>query len=156
MKWIKKNKFTVLAIVLFALLAFLAAEAKDLLFPDSGKAIYGDRLAGKVEVDKVVYDTVKTKLNGNDKVTNVTVRENGKRIDIMITVTNATSKEEAKKITDNILEPFSESQIGYYDFQVIIKKDDAKENDFPLIGYKHHNSSTFVFTKDRDKTEEDS
>ena len=35
------------------------------------------------------------------------------------------------------------------------KKDETEENDFPIIGYKQHNSSSFVWSKDRDKTEKD-
>lgn len=155
MKWMKKNKFTVIAIVIFILLAFLGFKVKEMFFPDQRTAIYGDRLEGKIKVDKKVYDEVKQKLSESDKVENITVRENGRRVDITITVNNATSKSEAKKLVDNILEPFTESQIGYYDFQVFIKKEDTSENDFPIIGYKHHNSSSFSWTKDREKTEED-
>lgn len=155
MKWIKKNKFTVIAIIIFVLLAFLAFKAKEMFFPDQRTAIYGDRLEGKVTVKESTYSEVKQKISESDKVETVTLRENGRRIDITIKVTNATSKSEAKKLIDNILESFTESQIGYYDFQVFIKKEDKAENDFPIIAYKHHNSSSFSWTKDREKTEED-
>jgi len=154
MKWMKKNKFTVIAIVIFVLLAFIAFKAKEMFFPDQRTAIYGDRLEGKVTVQKSTYDEVKQKLSENNKVESVSLRENGRRIDIIIMVTNTTTKGEAKKIIDNMLEPFTESQIGYYDFQVFIKKEDTSENDFPIIAYKHHNSSTFSWSKDREKTEE--
>lgn len=154
MKWIRKNKFVVITIIIFILLAFLVFKAKEMFFPDQRTAIYGDRLEGKVTVNKTVYDDLKVKISESDKVDNVTVRENGRRIDITIAVNNATSKSEAKKLVDNILGLFTESQIGYYDFQVFIKKEDLSENDFPIIAYKHHNSSTFSWSKDREKTEE--
>ena len=155
MKWIKKNKFTVIVLILFVLLSILLYKAKEVFFPNQRTAVYGDRLEGKVNVEKSVYDEVKEKISESDKVEKVTLRENGRSIEIIILVTNATGKNEAKKLVDNILEPFTESQIGYYDFQVFIKKEDASENDFPIIGYKHHNSSTFSWSKDREKTEED-
>ena len=155
MKWIKKNKFTVIAIVCFVIIAILGFKLKEILFPDQRTAIYGDRLDGKVNVDQAVYDAVKQKLTENENVKSVTVHENGRRIDITITVEDSLSKDDAKKLTDGITEPFNESQIGYYDFQVFIKKDTASENDFPIIGYKHHNSSSFSWNKDRDKTEEE-
>lgn len=155
MKWIKKNKFTVIAIVIFVVFAVAGFKAKEIFFPNQRTAIYGDRLDGKVAVEQATYDAIKQKISESDKVESVTLKENGKRVDITITVTNATSKSEAKKLIDNILEPFTESQIGYYDFQVFIIKNDSSENDFPIIGYKHHNSSTFSWTKDREKTEED-
>ena len=155
MKWFKKNKFTTLAIILFILLAILGYKAKEIFFPDQRSAIYGERLEGKVNVKKSTYKDIEKKIKESDKVTNVNITETGKRIDIVITVTNSTSKSEAKKLTDNMLEPFTESQIGYYDFQVFIKKDAPEENDFPIIGYKQHNSSSFSWSKDRDKTVED-
>lgn len=154
MKWIKKNKFTVIACIIFILLLVLGYKAKEVFFPDQRTAVYGNRLDGKVAVDKSVYDEVKAKISESDKVKTVTVRENGRRIDITITVNGDTSKDDAKKLTNNITESFTESQIGYYDFQVYIKKEEQEENDFPIIGYKHHNSSSFSWTKDRDKTVE--
>lgn len=155
MKWIKKNKFTVIAIVIFVLLTFLAFQAKEVFFPDQRTAIYGDRLEGKVSVKKTTYDTMKQQISESDKVKTITVHETGRRIDVVITVTDETSKNDAKALTDHITEPFTESQIGYYDFQVYIKKESSSENDFPIIGYKQHNSSSFVWNKDRDKTEEE-
>lgn len=155
MKWIKKNKFTVVAIVIFVIVAILGFKAKEVFFPDQRTAVYGDRLNGKVAVEQKTYDTVKQTISESDKVKSVTVNENGKRVDIIIIVNDDTSKKDAKKLTDNILEPFTESQIGYYDFQVFIKKESESENDFPIIGYKHHNSSSFSWNKDRDKTEEE-
>lgn len=151
MKWIKKNKFTVIACIIFVLLLVLGYKAKEVFFPDQRTAVYGNRLDGKVSVDKSIYDEVKTKISESDKVKSVTVRENGRRIDITITVNGDTSKDDAKKLTNNITESFTESQIGYYDFQVYIKKEEQEENDFPIIGYKHHNSSSFSWSKDRDK-----
>lgn len=155
MKWMKKNKFTVIAIVLFVIIAILGFRLKEILFPNQRTAVYGDRLEGKVSVDETIYDIVKQELSEKEKVKSVTVRENGRRIDIIITVEDDLNKEDAKKLTDGITEPFNESQIGYYDFQVFVKKDNASENDFPIIGYKHHNSSDFSWSKDRDKTEEE-
>lgn len=155
MKWIKKNKFTVIAIVIFIVLAILGYKAKELFFPNQRTAIYGDRLDGKVTVEEETYYKLKQLILENDKVKTADVRENGRQINIIVTVNDDVSKANAKKIVDNILEPFTESQIGYYDYQVFIKKESEEENDFPIIGYKQHNSSSFVFTKDRDKTDEE-
>ncbi len=155
MKWIKKNKFTVIAIIIFVVLAIIGFKVKEIFFPDQRTAIYGDRLEGKVAVEQSTYDTLKQNLSEKEKVKSVTVRENGRRIDITITVEDDMSKESAKNLTAGMMEPFTESQIGYYDFQVFIKKDSTSENDFPIIGYKHHNSSDFSWTKDREKTEEE-
>ena len=153
MNIIKKNKFTIIAVILFTVLVFCLYEAKQLFFPNEGKAIYGDRLVGKVDVDDEVYDKVEKKVKENEKVKKVKARESGKLINIYITVLDDTSIEDAKKLIDNILEPFNDSQKGYYDYQVFIAKENEAENNFPIIAYKHHNSANFVWSKDRPKTE---
>ena len=153
MNIIKKNKFTIIAVILFTALVFCLYEVKELFFPNEGKAIYGDRLVGKVDVKDEVYVAVEDKVKENEKVTKVDARENGKLINISITVLDDTSIEDAKKLVDNILEPFNDSQKGYYDFQVFVTKESETENNFPIIAYKHHNSSEFVWSKDREKTE---
>lgn len=155
MKWIKKNKSTFIVIIIFVVLAILGYKVKEVFFPDQRTAIYGDRLDGKVVVEQTTYDTVKASLSENEKVKSVTINESGRRINIIITVEDDMSKDDAKKLADKVVEPFSENQIGYYDFQVYVKKESTSENDFPIIGYKHHNSSSFSWTKDRDKTEEE-
>lgn len=156
MDLIKKNKYTIIAVVSFTILVFCLYEAKQLFFPNEGKAIYGERLVGKVEVSSKTYNEVETKIKGNEKVSNVELRESGKLINIYITVLDDTSIEDSKKLVDNILEPFNDSQRGYYDFQVFINKNSELENNFPIIAYKHHNSSEFVWSKERNKTEGES
>lgn len=153
MNIIKKNKFTIIAVILFTALVFCLYEVKELFFPNEGKAIYGDRLVGKVDVADEIYAKVEEKLKENEKVTKVDARESGKLINISMTILDDTSIEDAKKLIDNILEPFNDSQRGYYDFQVFINKENKAENNFPIIAYKHHNSSEFVWSKDREKTE---
>ena len=83
----------------------------------------------------------------------MTLRENGRTINLTITVKNDTSIQDAKATINGMLDLFTDSQKGYYDFQVFIVKTDDAENNFPIIGYKHHNSSEFSWTKDREKTD---
>lgn len=156
MKMVKKNKYTIIAVVIFIIMVFFLYQAKELFFPNEGKAIYGDRLVGKVEIEAEVYKNVESKIKESDKVKSVSIRESGKLINISIVVQGDTSIEDAKKLTDNILEPFTDSQKGYYDYQVFISKEEEEENNFPIIAYKHHNSASFVWTRDREKTEGES
>ena len=152
-KLLKKKKFTIIVVVLFVGCMFGVSVLKDLFFPNEGKAIYGERLVGKVEVKKETYDQLKEKVQSNEKVESVDVRESGRLINITVTVLNDTSLEDAKAVTNGITDLFTDSQKGYYDFQVFVKKTDANENNFPIIGYKHHNNSDFVWTHDREKTD---
>lgn len=153
MKWVRKNKYTCIAIIIFVVVAIVGYKAIKVFFPDSKAAYYGDRLDNKVKVEDKVYEAVKAKISEQEFVKEAKVRENGRTIEIVVTVQDSTSKDSAKSIAGLILEHFSEIQIGYYDFQLFIKKESASENDFPIIAYKQHNSSEFSWTKDRTKTE---
>ena len=154
MKWIKKNKFTCLAILMFVLITIVGYKATQVFFPDTDSAIYGDRLDNKVKVKKSVYDALKAKLSEQEFVKEVSVRENGRTINIIVLVNDSTSMDAAKSLAGMVTEHFTEIQIGYYDFQLFVKKEDKAENDFPIIAYKQHNSSEFSWTKDREKVTE--
>ena len=54
MKLVKKNKFTIIAVVLFIIFMLGVSEIKKVFFSNNG-AVYGDRLVGKVEVSKDTY-----------------------------------------------------------------------------------------------------
>jgi len=152
MKLVKKNKFTIIVVLLFVFFMFGVSEIKKVFFANDG-AVYGDRLVGKVEVKKETYNQLQEGIKAKEKVESVDVRENGRLVNISITVAVDTSLDDAKKVMDGVLDIFTDSQKGYYDFQVFISKTDAAENNFPIIGYKHHNSSVFVWSKDREKTD---
>ena len=153
MKWIKKNKFTCIAILLFVLIAVVGYKAVKIFFPDTNSANYGNRLDNKVEVKKDVYKAVEAKIKEQEFVKEVKVRENGRTIEIQVQVQDSTSMDAAKGISGLILEHFSDIQKGYYDFQLFVTKESKEENNFPIIAYKQHNSSEFSWTKDRNKTE---
>ena len=155
MKWIKRNKYTCIIILVFIIVSAIGYKAITVFFPDGKTAIYGDRLDGKVIVKDEVYEAVKTKFSEQEFVKKVSVRENGRIINITVTVMDSTSIDAAKGLSNIFLDNFSESQISYYDFQLFIKKESESENNFPIIGYKHHNNSQFSWTKDREKTQEE-
>ena len=151
MKWIKKNKFTCIAVVVFIVMAIVGYKVIKVFFPDTKSAIYGDRLDGKVKVEKGVYDAVKAKISEKEFVKSVKVKENGKTINIEVVVLDSTSHDAAKSLSKLVLEHFSDIQVSYYDFQIFISKESEEENDFPIIAYKQHNKSEFSWTKDREK-----
>ena len=151
MKWLKKNKFTCIAILVFVVLTVVSYKVIKVFFPDTKSAIYGDRLDGKVKVDKKVYEAVKAKISEQEFVKSVNLKENGRTINIEVVVQDSTSHDAAKGLTNLILEHFNDSQIGYYDFQMFVSKESEAENDFPIIAYKQHNKSQFSWTKDREK-----
>ena len=155
MKWFKKNKLMLIAIVVFVIIVLVGYNALKVFFPSTDSAIYGDRLDSKVPVDQKLYDEVKERISKLEYTKDVSVTEKGRIINIIVSVMDSTSISASKDISKLILEGFSDSQIGYYDFQLMIKKEDAKENDFPIIAYKQHNSTDFYWNRDREKTVEE-
>lgn len=153
MKFIKKNKYTIIAIIIFIILVLVAATAKNILVPDEGKAVYGDRLDG-IKDHPLSEETLKgvdTKLKENEKVTNSSSKLHGKIINIIITVTDDTSIEDAKKIASDTTNMFTNDELSFYSLQVFVKKENAELNNFPIIGYKDANGE-MKFTKDREIT----
>ena len=152
MKWIKKNKITLIAIIVFTIITLVGYQAVRVFFPTTDKAIYGDRLDGKVSVDEELYDGIKTRMSEKEFVKDVSVTEKGRIINIIVTVLDSTSMDAAQSLKNLVLEGFSDSQLSYYDFQLMIKKEDEKENNFPIIAYKQHNSTEFYWNRERAKT----
>lgn len=153
MKFIKKNKYTIIAIIIFVVLVVVAATAKNILVPDEGKAVYGDRLDG-IKGHPLSEKTLKgvdTKLKENEKVTNSSSKLHGKIINIIITVTDDVSIEDAKKIASDTTNMFTNDELSFYSLQVFVKKENAELNNFPIIGYKDANGE-MNFTKDREIT----
>lgn len=151
MKLIKKNKFTFFIIAFFFVLFILVFQLKDLFFPDSKDANYGDRLDGLVEVEKSTLTDMESKLKENESVKEVTSTTNGRIINIIITVDDAVGLANAKEIGVSVKDNFTDENLDNYDIQVFIKKESETENDFPIIGYKAKNNDTFSWTKDREK-----
>lgn len=154
MKFIKKNKFTILVILTFVVLVIAAAVVKNVFFINTGQPVYGNRLDGieDVKIEDSQYDDLEKKLKENKIVTSVESNLDGKIINVIIIVKDDTSKKDAKKLGNIVVDNFDEKQLAFYDVQVFIKKADEKQDDFPIIGYKHHNKKGFSWTKDRKVT----
>ena len=144
----KKNSSTVVGVTVFILVIVAALLIKNLFMYDENQAIYGSRLDGinKVEVTSKQKETVEKKLSEFTK--KVKVRVSGKIVETMITVNDDTSLEDAKKLSDSIMEEFSDEQKKLYDFQIFIKND-KNTSQYPIIGYKQHARDAFSWTKDR-------
>ncbi len=155
MKFIKKNKFTIIAIVCFLILMLLAVQIKNVFFPSDGGAIYGDRLDGidKVRISKSKLNKIEDKLNENENITEVDTFIKGKILNVIVTINDAVSLEDAKNIPNTVVEQLNGDQKDFYDIQVIINKEN-ESSQFPIIGYKHHSKDNFSFNKDREEQAE--
>lgn len=157
MKFLKKNKFTIIAIILFMGLIILGVQVKNLLVPDEGKAVYGDRLVGieEHELDQSLFTTISDKLKENNKVLNVDNKIHGKIINLIITVNSDMSVLDAKKLANSTIPLFENDELSFYSLQVYVIKEDETLNNFPILGYKGTESKELLFTKDREITSEE-
>lgn len=155
MEYIKKNKLTTLVIVIFVVVVLIGAYLYNLLFTSGRRQAYGNRLDGieTVEITDKQYEEIKDKLTSNDNVTSVTTDLKGKIVNIIITVKDEVTKDDAKSIAATSLEKFDAEQLKFYDIQIFVKKDNDALNDFPIIGYKQNGKDGLTWTKDRQVTE---
>jgi len=148
-KILKKHKVIILMFVCLIVLSIILIKLLD-SYNNDAHAIYGNRLEG---IDKVkITDTTKKDIEKNieteGKTEKISVTTQGKIINITITLKDDTSRDDAKKLSDKILEKLTDEQKKFYDIQVFINKK-TDEASFPIIGYRHHTKEGFSWTLDR-------
>ena len=154
MKYVRKNKYMIIALVILVLLIIVGMQFKNILVPDQGKAEYGSRLDGieNYNLDKEKMLEIETKLKEDEKVLEVTNKIHGKIINFIITVSDDVSINDAKIKANSIIPLFTNNELEFYSLQVYVKKNNAELNDFPIIGYKEPDEKELIFTKDREIT----
>ena len=148
MKFIKKNKSTIVGILVFILALAGIFAIKSVMSSGEEKAIYGTRLKGRdsIKITDSRKKEVENKLANDTEKVEVSVA--GRIVNILITAKEGTSLEDAKKLGDKAVEVFSSAEKKYYDIQIFITNE-KNEAQFPIIGYRHHTKETITWTKDR-------
>ena len=148
MSFVKKhiNKFVALGIIALVVAALLIL--KGIFFPAESKAIYGNRLEGRNKVKVTNEEINKVKSDLAKDSSSVNVRIAGRIIYIDVVVKDDVSKDKAKEMFGSTVNTFSAKEQSYYDIQVIMDNK-ANQDQFPIIGYKHHTKSSISWTKDR-------
>lgn len=148
MKYIKKNKWVLIPISVFVLvMIFAVVGIVNLVVPNDSKDLYGNRLEN-IEKNKISDDNVsliEEQLLATGKVKSVSYDLKGKLINYILVVNDDVDKVTSQSLTAKILEGFEQNIKEYYDFQVFITTEQESEI-YPIIGYKHFNSSNFVWT----------
>ncbi len=90
---IKKNKYTVLFIVLFIVLVIVGYQAYSILVPNENRAVYGDRLDGidEVMITSDQMTSINNEIKTNTFVTDCVSDLKGKILYVTVTVTDDTS-----------------------------------------------------------------
>ena len=149
-KFIKNNKVTAVAFIICVIFVILVFAVKLTFFPNEGTAIYGDRLDGieEFEINDDEQDKIISSLEGKDEVKKVETDIKGRTLNVLITVNDDVELDPAKALTSSITDTLDKEQLGFYDIQVFISKDNDDAR-FPIIGYKHQDKDEFSWTKDR-------
>lgn len=146
MRFVKRNRNIIIALVVFFILILLCVQVKNILFPNDGLAVYGSRLENKVELSKNINKKVMELLP--EGVKSVKVRDAGRILNITIKLNDDIARDTAKSYAKKSIEAFTEEEIGYYDLQFFLVKDIEAEQ-FPIVGYKIPSSENITWTKDR-------
>ena len=154
-KLFQKNKFTFFIIIFFLVIFILLIQVRNLFFPDTGVANYGDRLDGLTQIEDQTLTQMKQTLQENESVKEVSTSVAGRILNVIITVNDDVSLSTAKTIGESTTNGLGEDLLKQYDVQVFIQKDSEAENDFPIIGYRSKLSTSFSWTRDREKTTEE-
>lgn len=145
MNFLKRNKNIIIALVVFFVVILLCVQVKNILMPNEGAAVYGNRLEGKINLDKDIEKQVASKAEG---ASDVNVRVSGRIINITITVGSDVSADAAKEYAQKTLEAFSTKEKAYYDIQFYLVNEGNTTN-FPIMGYLIQNAEKITWTKDR-------
>ena len=149
MDFMKRHKIKLVLLGVF-ILVFIASliALVSMLYPDSKKDVYGNRLEGikDVKISNQVITEIKDKILSSDFVDDTDYVLKGKLITFKLEVKADTKVTSAKKLVSNITECLSEKIQAFYDIQVIIIEDKEESTNYPVFAYKHKTSKNFVWT----------
>lgn len=149
MKFIKSHKtlFIVLAVIIVLLIAGIVLFIK--LSPDSSKDAYGNRLVDieKYPIDQERVQAMITEFQELEGIQSVNYTVNGRRINIIMKLSPEVSKDTAIAYANKTLEYFTDEIKSYYDMQVFLTTEEESEI-YPMIGYKHKTSSTYIWKQE--------
>ena len=141
-------------LIILGIVAFIGV--KKLVYPDSSKNKYGDRLAGIEEhkiSDEVISEMKETFLK-NENVIDFDYVLTGKIIKVFVKVKEDTKVDDAKALSDIITKNISEDDQKFYDILYYVTCEG--ENDlYPVLGSKHKTSELFIWTVKLEKLPEE-
>jgi len=148
MNFFERHKNLVIALIIVVLVLFIALYSNSVINSNENKAIYGSRL--DAIKDTPISESRESQIKESlDQISNeTTIREQGRIIEIMVTLKDDITRDKAKEEAKKAYEKLSEKERKLYDVQIFFKKE-KEDNQFPIIGYANHNKGTFSWTKDR-------
>lgn len=151
MKFIKQYKFTIIVVILFIVVMVAMFMLFGIFSGDSEGGIYGTRLN---DIENVPITTDRKKeISDNVKSVNrssaVSVIVRGRIINVFITCNDDVNLNDAKDLSNKVVEKMSDDEKKLYDVQIFISKNNKDDASFPIIGYRHHSKDGFSWNADR-------
>lgn len=145
---LKSNKYTCIILIAFVFLIIICYGAYKFLFPNIGRPVYGNRLDGieNVEITNNQMKELEKKLNESEFVKTCSSSLSGRTFNVIITVNDDTSSDNAKSLTEIVKASLEKEQQEYFDIQVFIKKEGEEKEGFPIIGYLGKTETAFSFS----------
>lgn len=149
-KELKQNKYTVLVFFIFLGLFIIGWLVFGLIMPngDENKK-YGNRLDDIEKANQMITkdqtDKIIEAVEKKNFVNKATTSVEGRIINVIVEVKKGTTTDTAKTIDDVVLGAISNEQKKLYDVQLLIKSENTKSTNFPIIGYKNSSDKGFVF-----------
>ena len=146
LKFVKKHSHKIVSVVIVIFLIILAILVKNFFFPSDNGVYYGTRLDGitKVKVKDEALKKIESSLK--ERAKSVTARVQGRIIYVDVVVNDDVDIQGAKDLAGKIYEPLTDEQKAYYDIQLMVNNE-AKKDEFPIVGYKHHTKEGMSWTK---------
>lgn len=146
LKFVKKHSHKIVSVVIVIFLIILAILVKNFFFPSDNGVYYGTRLDGITKV-KVKDEALKKIEKGiKEKAKSVTARVQGRIIYVDVVSNDDVDIQGAKDLAGKIYEALTDEQKAYYDIQLMVNNE-AKKDEFPIVGYKHHTKEGMSWTK---------
>lgn len=146
LRFIKKHSHVIVGVVIAIFLIILAIIVKNFFFPSDSGVYYGTRLEGieKVKIEDKALKSIEKDLK--DKTKSVNARIQGRIVYVDIVSNDDIEIQPARDFAYSVLNALTDEQKAYYDIQVMVNNE-AKKDEFPIIGYKHHSKQNMSWTK---------
>lgn len=153
-KFIKNHKKQCIIGGIIFLVIFFAIIIWLFIIPIFSNNKYGDRLDGieDHEISSETIDTIEEALLDNEQILDFSYNNEGRCLRFIITVDSEMSTDDAKALGDVILENIDEDDQSYYDIEFYVDTEEDNDN-YPIAGYKHKTSDTFVFGNESESSE---
>lgn len=144
MNFIKKHKAALAITFVCLILIFLASLAVYRMFYPSGdKSVYGDRLQNAPEIDNTVISQIEEEIKNTQLVNSVDYKTNVTIMKFFIDVKSDTEVEEAKQLSDIIMNKLSNKVINFFDIEIYLTQKDGSNSSYPSIGYHSKDAEDF-------------